>query len=212
LRAVAPVTKRNGLTVRVAGPLDVDPLTGMAGSRMIEPVQGLVEVSGPPGASIADLAVPLASIIERIGDIDRERSAVAAGDRNVVLDGDHALLLVLTAARKPSLTASEFHDYWLRRHASLALSLLGAAERARFGYVQLHVDAAASAEASVHTGLAAARADGVLLASVDDLEHLPHASIAGFAERIEADEVHFVDHAAAMKGALLQGLRLGPSG
>ena len=153
----------------------------------------------------ADFEVLIIGTAESLGAVDWSQSAVAVGSLHEVLPArSDALLLVLAAHKLPSLTQAEFGDYWLNRHAALALSLLDAEAQSLMGYQQLHADSRASASAAAAAGAGISDYDGVLEVGLAAPEHLPHATNPAFAQAIADDEQHFADAGAAMRGAFLR--------
>lgn len=190
-------------SVRAAVQIDDDPMAGTAGDRVVVPLHGIVEVTVDGPADLDTVARDTAAMLRRT--VDWSQSAVALGTLHEVLPApSDALLLVLAAHRLPSLTQAEFGDYWLTRHAALALSLLDADAQSRMGYQQLHADADASASAAAAAGARISDYDGVLEVALASPEHLPHATNPAFAQAIADDEQHFADANAAMRGAFLR--------
>jgi hypothetical protein len=192
-----------GGTCRAAVQIDDDPMASAAGDRVVVPLHGIVEVTVREDVAVDLVARQITTVLHDA--VDWSRSAVAVGTLHEVLPAaSDALLLVLAAHRLPSLTQSEFADYWLNQHAALALSLLDAEARSRMGYQQLHADAALSASAAAVAGVGVHDYDGVLEVGLAAVEHLPHATNPAFAQAIAEDEQHFADPSAAMCGAFLR--------
>ena len=200
--AVAKEASRAGAQLRIAAAVDDDPTAAAAGERIVAPVHAVVELSAPADAPLLDVAATLPGLLPT--EVDWSGSAVAAGTIHTVLPGAKSLLLVLGARRLPTITSSDFHEYWLGRHAQLALSLLDDDRRARMAYAQLHADESVSQAAAAVTGIGHAGYDGVLEVGLNEFLDLPHATVPGFAEAIFEDEQHFADQSAEMRGGLLQ--------
>jgi hypothetical protein len=166
-------------------------MAGAAGDRVVVPLHGIIEFTVNGDDDLDPVARQTATAL---GDaVDWAQSSVVVGTLHEVLPApSDSLLLVLAARRLPSLTQAEFGDYWLNRHATLALSLLDAGAQSRMGYQQLHADAGSSDY------------DGVLEVGLASVEHLPHATNPAFAQAIADDEKHFADPDAAMCGAFLR--------
>ena len=101
-----------------------------------------------------------------------------------------------------------FADYWLHTHATLAMSMLGHAQKAKLGYQQIHANADASARATDLAGAKRTSYDGVLQCALAEIGDLPHLTVPGFAEVIAKDEENFTDPSAAMLGAFMRTLPL----
>ena len=201
-RLVAVGVAANG-SIRAAVQIDDDPMAGAAGGRLVVPLHGVVEVTVDGPANFDAVAHDIASMLH--GAVDWPQSAAALGTVHEVLPApSDALLLVLAAHRLPSLTQAEFGEYWLNRHAALALSLLDGDAKSRMGYQQLHADAHSSASAAAAAGAGISDYDGVLEVGLASPEHLPHATNPAFARAIADDEQHFADASAAMRGAFLR--------
>ncbi len=201
-RLVASGAAASG-TIRAAVQIDDDPMAAAAGERVVVPLHGIVEVTVDTAPDLDAAARDVAGALR--GAVDWSQSAVALGTLHEVLPApSDALLLVLAAHKLPSLTQAEFADYWLNRHAALALSLLDAEAQSRMGYQQLHADARASASAAAAAGAGISDYDGVLEVGLAAPEHLPHATNPAFAQAIADDEQHFADAGAAMRGAFLR--------
>jgi hypothetical protein len=194
-----------GATLRMAVQIENDPMAAAAGDRTVVPLHGLVEFTadGNAGDALVDLAGTAARVL---GDaVDWTASAACIGTVHEVLPsppGD--LLLVLAAHRLSSLDQAAFGEYWLHRHAALALSLLDAGAKARMGYQQVHAEDSLSRQAAAAAGTAISDYDGVLEVALAAIEHLPHATNPEFAQAIADDERNFTDQSAAMCGAFLR--------
>jgi hypothetical protein len=193
-----------GAGLRTAIQIENDPMAAAAGDRTVVPLHGLVEVTTAEGS---DALVGFARTAAKLlGDaVDWSASAAFVGQVHEVLPappGD--LLLVLAAHRLPSLDPAAFGDYWLHRHATLALSLLDEGAKARMGYQQVHAEADLSQLAALAAGAAISDYDGILEVGLAAIEHLPHATNPAFAQAIADDEQHFTDQSAAMCGAFLR--------
>jgi hypothetical protein len=170
---------------------------------VVVPLHGIVEVTVEQADDLDPVARDIAGTLR--GAVDWSQSAVALGTLHEVLPApSDAVLLVLAAHKLPSLTQAEFGDYWLNRHAALALSLLDAEAQSRMGYQQLHADAHDSASAAAAAGAGVSDYDGALEVGLAAPEHLPHATNPAFAHAIAEDEQHFADASAAMRGAFLR--------
>ena len=190
-------------SLRAAVQIADDPMATAAGDRVVVPLHGIVEITVDGAPDLDGVARDIAGTLR--GAVDWSQSAVAIGTVHEVLPApSDALLLVLAAHRLPSLTQKQFGDYWLNRHAVLALSLLDAEAQSRMGYQQLHAEAHASASAAAAAGIGPSDYDGVLEVGLAAPEHLPHATNPAFAQAIADDEVHFADPNAAMRGAFLR--------
>jgi len=123
--------------------------------------------------------------------IDRERSAIAAGQRHTILAGHAPIRLFFALRRLPHLEPSAFHDYWLNRHAPIGRRLIPP-----YSYHQIHVTREASDRASHETGFPNAVLDGIVEVHFPDLAafrvQLARPEVA--AEAFE-DEKNFIDHA-----------------
>jgi EthD domain len=194
-----------GTTLRMAVQIENDPMAAAAGDRTVVPLHGLVEFTadGDAGDALVDLAGTAARVL---GDaVDWTASAACIGTVHEVLPsppGD--LLLVLAAHGLPSLDHAAFGDYWLHRHAALALSLLDDGAKARMGYQQVHAEDALSRRAATAAGASTSDYDGILEVRLAAIEHLPHATNPAFAQAIADDERNFTDQSAAMCGAFLR--------
>ena len=144
--------------------------------RLISAVQGV-------GKAVEQWTVP-------------ERSAAIAGTEHVIVPGQRPLLLVFPLRRLESLTSEQFHDYWLHKHAEVALDVPGLQ-----GYRQFHADAAASAAAAAAAGVGISDFEGAAEGYYQDidafLEVMSKPEVA--ADALE-DEKRFIDHARSVIG------------
>lgn len=131
-------------------------------------------------------------IVAALGEgFDRGASTVLAFTRHAVLPGRDAVRLYFGLRRLERLSLSEFHDYWLNRHADYGRRLIPP-----YTYHQLHADPEATARLATDTGLAASDLDGVVEVHFPDVEALVRQlSRADVAEGALADERNFIDHA-----------------
>jgi hypothetical protein len=204
LRAAASsVAARLRLAVQMEG----DPLAGEAAgdARTIAPLRGLVELT-VEGADPTPLLGVVQDISNELADaVSWSTSAVSVGTVNEVLPvRSDAIVLTLAANRLPSMSRSEFHDYWLNVHAALAMSMLDDEKKSQMGYEQIHADEMASASATQLAGARPTAYDGVLECSLAQITDLPHLTVPGFAEAIMKDEENFADQSAEMLGAFMR--------
>jgi hypothetical protein len=206
LRALADEARA---TLRLAVQLEGDPMSAEAAgdARTVRALRGVIEftVAGTDHE-------PLLAIVDRAAasvgdDVDWSGSAACVGEVHEVLPAaSDTLLLTLAANRLPSIDRPAFHEYWLNVHATLAMSMLDDAGKARMGYQQIHTDEAASARATELAGAGPSSFDGVLQCALAQITDLPHLTVPGFAEVIMKDEENFADQSAEMFGAFTRTL------
>lgn len=155
-----------------------------------EQFDALFEVGGED-VSPDDLAVAVEGIGERMTDcIDPERSAAVVGTEHTIVSGQQPLVLLFGLRRLPSMTLTEFQDYWLNEHTKVAHRVPNLK-----GYRQLHAEPDASAAAAESSGAGIDDIDGVVQSyfaspqAFSDLMAQPE--VAG--EALE-DEKNFIDH------------------
>jgi EthD domain-containing protein len=195
--------------LRLAVQLEGDPMSGDAAgdARTVVPLRGLVEltVDGDDPAALLDSVSDVAQ--ELSGVVHWPSSAVSIGTvREVLPINSDVILLTLAANRLPTIDRSQFHDYWLNVHATLAMSLLDDEKKSKMGYEQIHSDETASSRATQLAGARANTYDGVLECSLAQITDLPHLTVPGFAETIMKDEENFADQSAEMLGAFMRTL------
>ena len=205
---LAAIADSVGGGLRLAVRLEDDPLSASGDdSRVIRPLDGLIEVTTPDGDSdgLVDAAGAIATLFD--DSIERDACAVSIGVvREVLPAASDAVLLTLAANRLPALDRAEFHAYWLDVHATLAMSLLDDDAKAAMGYQQIHANEAASTAAALAARVRASSFDGVLQCGLSQLGDLPHLTVPGFAETIMKDEANFADQSAEMLGAFMRTL------
>src|SRR5215218_2130626 len=200
--ALGELADEIGATLRLAVQLEGDPMAAEAAgdARTVRSLRGLVEFSVP--------GVDNRALLTIVEDIDWAGSAVSIGAVHEVLPAaSDTLLLTLAANRLPSIDRSQFHQYWLNVHATLAMSMLDDDNKARMGYQQVHTDEAASAKATELARAAPTSFDGVLQCGLAQITDLPHLTVPGFADVIMKDEENFADQSAEMFGAFTRTLQ-----
>jgi len=183
-----------------------DPLAATMGERgALEPVDAVVELTGAPGATPADLVTEVAALLEDLGGaIDPTRSAVIAGHAHRFLSDDGALFVALAGFRDPAITMDELSRWWLEQHGPLALRIVDPPPRA---YEQLHADHAVSRAASDAAGLPYLGYDMYDTIVVDSMDDLLAATMnPEVAAALFEDELGHVDH-ARLRGAVQRTLR-----
>jgi len=208
--ALGELADEIGATLRLAVQLEGDPMAAEAAgdARTVRSLRGLVEFS-VTGVDNGALLTVVERAAKTLGDdIDWAGSAVSIGAVHEVLPAaSDALLLTLAANRLPTIDRSQFHQYWLNVHATLAMSMLDDDNKARMGYQQVHTDEAASAKATELAGAAPTSFDGVLQCGLAQITDLPHLTVPGFADVIMKDEENFADQSAEMFGAFTRTLQ-----
>jgi hypothetical protein len=207
--ALTRIAASAGAQLRLAIQLEEDPLSaeGAGGTRVILQPRGLVEltVEGDDPEPMLDVVREIATELRNA--VDWPASAVSVGAVHQVLPtASDVVLLTLAASRLPSIDRATFSRYWLDTHATLAMSMLSAEQKAKMGYQQIHANEDASARA---TDLARAKRtsyDGVLQCALAKVADLPHLTVPGFAEIIAKDEQNFADPSAVMLGAFMRTL------
>ncbi|MGH9030699.1 MAG: EthD domain-containing protein [Acidimicrobiia bacterium] len=178
-----------------------DPLAAAMGERgALEPVDGVIELTGGAGVGTADAVGFVDGIVAELGDaVDGSRSAVIVGRAHRFLAGDGALFVALAGVRDPAITTEELSVWWLGHHGPLALALVDPLPRA---YEQLHADHAASAAAAERAGVPPRRYDMYATISVDSMSDLVGALMgAEVGATLFEDELGHVDH-GRVRGAL----------
>jgi len=195
-----------GATCRYGFQSQPDPLAAAAGDRVVVPVHGLLEATLPEGSEVGRLMSLVEHFALRTTDaVDRTQTAVLVGDAHVVFPDRGSVMLLLGTRRLPTLDAEGFNDYWLNKHAPLALSMMSDEDKAAQGYIQLHADAELSRQASGVAGLENHFYDGVLQCTVEDIPTFLriHAN-PEFDAVMYADEENFVDRSSDFRGAFLE--------
>ena len=203
--ALSGRSERRGVQVRVGTRIPNDPLGAVAEAtgRSLAPVNTIVQVTGTSDEALLDV---ISGFADRCGGaFDRERSVAALGTVRRVTEGvTGPVMLALAARRRPTLTHADFHQYWIGKHAPLALSLMPPDAAARIGYEQLHADEAPSAHAAEAAGIAAGGYAGVLQVLCRAPEDfLSIAAEPSFAAKIAEDEQNFAEQ-SDMRGAFLR--------
>jgi hypothetical protein len=135
-----------------------------------------------------------AAIAPMIRYADASRSRILAVRRYPILPGRDSIRLVFALRRLERLSAAEFYDYWLNRHADYGRRLIPP-----YTYHQLHADPVATQRGAAAAGLLASDYDGVVEVHFPDLEAFTaQLSRPEVAEGALADERNFIDHARSV--------------
>ncbi len=186
---------------RIALHLAEDPTKQMAhGAEMVDAVpafDAVFQVEADEKASWDEIMKPVAGIAERLGSrLNAKQSAAIAGTEHIIVPGIYSIMLVMALQKLPSLTSEEFHDYWLNKHAKVALKVPGLQ-----GYRQIHADRDASIEAARTAGVAIDNFEGHVESHYKCIEDFvkvlsqPEVTI----DAIE-DERKFIDHSRCAFG------------
>jgi hypothetical protein len=112
--------------------------------------------SGSPSATAAWLSAAVAEVASGVcALIDRASSGALSGAVTVIMPGEGPYLTLYPLRRILSMSAGEFHDYWLNRHGSLARTVPGLS-----GYRQFHGDPRQTAELARGLGFGVSDFDG----------------------------------------------------
>ena len=144
--------------------------------------------AGSVAAASARLSAAVTKVASGVSDlIDHASSAALSGSVTVIVPGEGPYFTLYPLRRISSMSAIQFHDYWLNQHGSLARTLPGLS-----GYRQFHADPHQTAELARTLGFGVSDFEGCAegrrtTLSAAGVRHGPEL------EAVLADEKNFID-------------------